>query len=89
MAAVVGLGACRVWGYPNWDIYTDAVIEEGDIYNVVRVYDTLPDHTTLNMVGGMVDWIRTHDYSTLNVTGGNVSSLDAMSYSTVNISGSA
>jgi hypothetical protein len=83
------LGANDVRAYLNWDIYSDAVIKEGDIYNVVRVYDIPPDHTTVNMVGGFVDAMTTYDYSTLNVTAGQVSSLGAIDHSTVNISGNA
>ena len=37
------------------DIYSDTVIQEGDYYDtVVNVYDTPPDHTTVDMTGGFV-----------------------------------
>ncbi len=91
---LIALGMMLIWvcgarATLNIDIYSDTLIKNGYIYNVVRVYDTPPDHTTVGMTGGGVDQMRTYDYSTLNVTGGDVSSLGAMSCSTVNISGSA
>jgi hypothetical protein len=73
----------------NKDFYSSGQILSGEQWNVVSIYDTPPDHTTVNMVGGFVDAMTTYDYSTLNVTAGQVSSLGAIDHSTVNISGNA
>jgi len=59
----------------NWDIYEDAVVSNGEAYNVVSVYDTPPEHTTVNVLGGYIDVVRFYDTSTGNVAGGNISSL--------------
>jgi len=71
----------------NWDIYADAVISNGEVYNVVNVYERPPDCTKVKILGGNIDVVRFYDASTGNVTGGNISSLGALGYSTVNISG--
>lgn len=72
---------------PNWGIYSDAVIVDGDEYNSVGVFDTPPDHTTLDMSGGLVDSLTGFDQSTVNITGGIVYTLNSMESSTINISG--
>jgi hypothetical protein len=72
----------------NWDIYADAVVSNGEAYNVVSVYDTPPEHTMVNVLGGYIDVMRFYDTSIGNVAGGNISSLGALGYSTVNISAS-
>jgi hypothetical protein len=69
------------------DFYSDATIEDGDIYNSVRIYDTPPAHTTVDMLGGLVDQMQTYDSSMLNVTGGEIYSLYAWNDSLANISG--
>ncbi len=70
------------------DIYSDAVIQEGDYYDmVVNVYDTPPDHTTVDMTGGFVHNLRPYDSSIINMTGGEIRTLDAFNSSTANISG--
>jgi hypothetical protein len=86
---VVGLllGASVGQASLNWDVYGDAAIDDGDFYNVVSVYETPPDHTTLNMLGGLVDLMQVHDSSTVNVSGGEISSLFAEGISTVSVSG--
>jgi len=77
--------SCR--GTLNWDIYTDAVIDEaGYMYNRVRIYDMPPDQTTVNMVGGRVDQMETFDTSILNIAGGTTYSLYAGHESFVTIS---
>jgi hypothetical protein len=73
----------------NWDIYADAVVSNGEAYNVVSVYDTPPEHTSVNVIGGYIDVMRLYDASTADVTGGNMSSLGAVGYSTANIRGAA
>ncbi len=74
----------------TWDIHWDVVIDEvGDLYSRVRIYDTPPEHTSVNMVGGRVDLMATHDSSTLNMTAGHISTATVMASSTLNISGRA
>jgi hypothetical protein len=68
------------------DFYSDATIQDGDIYNSVRIYDTPPAHTTVDMLGGLVDQMQTYDSSMLNVNGGVIYSLYAWNYSVANIS---
>jgi len=70
------------------DIYSDAVIQEGDYYDtVVNVYDTPPDHTTVDMTGGFVHNLRSYDSSIINMTGGEILTLEAYKTSTANVSG--
>ena len=68
------------------DFYHDAVIDAGDAYGIVRVYDTPPDNTTVDMFGGSVGSLRTYDSSTANIYGGEIL-IDPQSYnsSTINI----
>jgi len=87
MLAVIVLPFCRVHAYPNWDVYSDAVIKDGDIYNVVNVYDSAQKRTTVTMLGGIVDQMKTYDASILNVNVCDISSLYAWDYSTVNVLG--
>jgi hypothetical protein len=72
----------------NWDIYADAVVSNGEAYNVVSVYDTPPERTMVSVLGGYIDVMRFYDSSIGNVAGGNISSLGALAQSTVNISAS-
>jgi len=67
-------------------IYSDAIIEEGDEYANVYIYDTPPHHTTVNMTGGKASNIYTYDASMLNVTGGTTE-ISAHNRSTVNVTG--
>ena len=89
VVAIAFFLVCRARATLNWDIYSDAMIQEPDIYNIVSIYDTPPNHTTVTMVGGGVDVMYPYDSTTLNVTGGNVATVGAMGSSTVNISGEA
>jgi hypothetical protein len=84
---VVLLGTSSVWGLPNWDIYSDATIEEGDEYNVVSVYDTPPDHSTVGMTGGWVDTLDAYNESTINITSGIINTLNSWESSHVNVFG--
>ena len=75
---------------------TDGVIQEGDVYETVSVYDTPPAHTTLNMTGGTVgDYYDTesglyaYDASQINISGGEVLHLHTTDSSEVNITGGA
>jgi hypothetical protein len=70
------------------DFYSDATIDNGDVYDVVSVYDTPPDFTTVDMVGGSVTTLRTYDISLANVYGGQIAgSIEGRNSSTVNIHG--
>ena len=40
----------------NWDIYSDAVMNEGDVYDRVKVYDSAAGNTTLEVLGGLASW---------------------------------
>ena len=70
------------------DFYSDATLEIGDVYNVVSVYDTPPDHTTIDMFGGSINKLRIYDSSTVNVYGGEILwSIESYNGSTVNVYG--
>lgn len=70
------------------DFYSDATIEDGDVYTNVFVYDTPPDTTTLDMYGGSVVGFLTYDSSTVNIYGGEVwGGLATLNLSTINIYG--
>jgi len=70
------------------DFYSDATIENGDVYNIVRIYDTPPYNTTVDMFGGSVESLRTYDSSTANIYGGVVlAEIRTANLSTVNING--
>jgi hypothetical protein len=71
----------------NIDFYSDGVIQDGDEYWNVGVYDTPPNHTTVDMTGGSVDSLATFDESTFNISGGIVNTLYAAESSTVNAFG--
>jgi hypothetical protein len=73
-------------GTGNWDIYNNAVIQEGDKYWTVRTFDTPPEHTTVDMTGGRAYGIHTYDASTLNFSGG-LTEVTALEESIVNVSG--
>lgn len=78
-------GATKAPAYPNWDIYNDTDIYDGN-YGLINIYDTPPDHTTVNMYGGYADFVSTFDSSTLNFYDGNVE-VGAFNTSIINISG--
>lgn len=87
LAAVMLLLSSQVQAV-DVDFYHDAVIEDGDVYNVVRVFDTPPDHTTVDMFGGSVASLRTYDSSTSNIYGGVLlAEIRTANFSTVNING--
>jgi len=87
MAAVMLLPLSQVQAI-DVDFYHDAVIDEGDIYDIVSVYDTPPDLTTVDTYGGSIESLRTYDSSTANIYGGEIW-IDPQSYnsSTINIYG--
>jgi hypothetical protein len=68
------------------DFYSDATIDNGDVYEIVSVYDTPPDFTTVDMIGGSVYVFQTYDYTTVNLYGGELTGQVAMwDSSTMNI----
>jgi len=85
LAVIVLLRAANVQAVPNWDIYSDTDIYSGK-YGLINIYDTPPEHTTVNMYGGSADYIGTHDSSTLNMYGGQAD-VRVWDTSVINISG--
>lgn len=85
LAVTVLLGAANVQAYPDWDIYNDTDIHDGN-YGLINIYDTPPDHTTVNMYSGSADYISTFNSSTLNFYGGNAD-VQAFESSNINIVG--
>jgi len=72
--------------------YSDGVIQQGESYERVEVYDTPPSHTTVNMTGGHVGrspdvdtGLHTYDASIVNISGGIVEYLHTYNSSTVNV----
>jgi len=64
--------------------YTDGVIQEGDVYSDVYIYN----YATVDMTGGIVTvQLTTYDYSTLNASDGVLEAIAADGFSTVNLSG--
>ena len=70
----------------DWDIYSDALIKEGDDYWTVRIFDSPPVHTTVDMTGGWANVIQTYDASTFNMSGG-ITEVSAHDVSTINMGG--
>lgn len=65
----------------------DGIIQDGDEYSNVYVYDTPPGHTNVDMTGGQVDSLFAYDESTTNIGGGIVSSLYAYESCNINAYG--
>jgi hypothetical protein len=75
---------------PPWKNFTsDGTIQDGDSWWGVGIYDTFPNHTTVNMTGGMIvdNGIAVHDAATFNFSGGTPGGIGAHDQSTVNILG--
>jgi len=87
MSAVFVMSISNVQAQIDWDFYDDGTIDPCDEYNNVGVYDTPPDHTTVDMLGGMVDSMGAFNESTINVSGGSVNSLYSFDFSNVNVLG--
>jgi hypothetical protein len=83
LAVVLLFGACPV--YAIWDIYSDTDIYSG-FYDLINIYDTPPDNTTVNMYGGGADFITTYDGSTLNIMCGSAD-IGAADFSIINMLG--
>ncbi len=87
VAVVILLSASQVQAI-DVDFYSDATIEDGAIYNMVRIYDTPPETTTVDMFGGSVSSLRTYDSSIANIYVGEVfGEIIAGNSSVVNIYG--
>jgi hypothetical protein len=80
-AAVILLGASETWA-TNISFFEDGVIQDGDVYEVVGIFD----HATVDMFGGNVGLIEAWNYSTVNLYGGIISDY-LLATSTVNIYG--
>lgn len=81
------LAAGQAGASGNKDFYSDGNIVSGEQWNVVNIYDTPPNHTTVDMSGGYVDNLIPNNFSTFNMTGGNISTLFAFDNSTSNLLG--
>jgi hypothetical protein len=69
VAVALAMGSVQA---ADMTFYSDGTIEEGDIYDVVSVYDTSPNQTTVNMFGGSIITLETYDSSRANVCGGEI-----------------
>lgn len=70
------------------DFYSDDTIEDGDVYDIVSIYDTPPDYTTVDMFSGSVITLITYDSSIANIYAGEITgSIETHNLSTVNIHG--
>ena len=68
------------------DFYSDAIIDNGDVYDNVFVYDTPPDQTNVDMWGGSIGAVLPNDSSTFNMYGGQIQyGMGLSDWSTVNI----
>jgi hypothetical protein len=92
MAIVVLLWGSIVCGNTVKIFYSDGVIQQGESYDRVEVYDTPPSHTTVNINGGYVGrspdvdtGLYTYDASIVNISGGIVEYLHTHNSSTVNV----
>jgi hypothetical protein len=54
------------------NIYSDAVIEDGDEYGTVNIYDTPPNQTTVTMTGGDISYVNIYDTASLNCNDGEL-----------------
>ena len=56
----------------NIEFRSDTIIRPGDDFEIVSVYNTPPDVTTVHMFGGSVYRFRAYDSSTVNIFGGEL-----------------
>jgi len=88
VSAVIFCVATNLLAVPVDITFTsDAVIQDGDDYQNVWVYDTPPDITTVDMTGGVVGVLQNYNQSITNMSGGAVAHLLSDEQSTINISG--
>ena len=85
LTAILLFGAAASPAYADLDIYEDTDIYGGS-YWFINIYDTPPDHTTVNIYDVNSDYITTYDESTLNFFGGSAQ-IGANNNSIVNITG--
>jgi hypothetical protein len=87
ITAVVPCFTCQLHA-GNIEFRRDAIIRPGEVYDIVSVYDTPPDTSTVNMFGGSVNGVQSYDSSIVNIHDGQVwGSIIARDFSTVNIHG--
>lgn len=78
----------QLYAVPEDKIFTeDGVIQDGNEYRYVDIYDTPPEQTTVSMSGGSVNRLISYNSSILNFTGGTISILASHDFSTINASG--
>jgi len=77
------LSPSKAPAYPNWDIYSDANIVDGDEYDDINIYNS----ASVTMTGGTVDSVLTHNTSKLLVYDGYIRKVDSWDNSTIEISG--
>ncbi len=84
-AAVILLGVSEAWA-TSIAFYEDGVIQEGDVYSEVAVFN----NAKVDMTGGVVTiQFTTWGSSTANVSGGILEALVSVETSTLNLSGDA
>ena len=86
-AVAVFSAASQLQAAENKDFYSNGQILAGEQWNVVSVYDTSPNHTTVDMLGGTIDSLGTYDQSSLNIYDGHINGAGAGDYSTINVFG--
>ena len=83
---VLAMSVCNVQGAIDWDVYSNATIYPGEEYEDVSVFDTPPEHTIVDMLGGVLLTLNSYDFSTTNIHGGEISwGINTYDSSTVNI----
>jgi len=72
---------------PSKTFNSDGTIQDGDTWYGVSIYDTPPNHTTVNMTGGLIvdNGIAVHNAATFNFSGGSSGWITAYDQSTANI----
>jgi len=81
LAATVGYAA-------DITFTSDGLIQDGDVYDKVAVYDTPPNLTTVTMTGGTVNSsVILYDASIFNMTDGFVLQIAALNSGKINIQG--
>lgn len=71
------------------NIYSDAVIEDGDEYGTVNIYDTPPDQTTITMTGGEIIFCKVFDAALLDYREGNLSHIEVNDFGTAYVKGAS
>jgi len=85
-ASIVLLWGSVVCGNTVKIFYSDGVIQQGESYERVEVYDTPPSHTVVDIYGRIEQELLTYDASMVNFLGGEVNGyLEACETSVINI----